>query len=225
MEKTEQTEISPFAVQGVLAALKEVQDTVRAYDTKAQIVGVGFIFSIGIITGFGERLPAMADASALLVAVFWIFAIGPVVLFGMVLYPSRSIAPYLEIEANSVRQYLLLQTNGITRVERFRPGSQSLRLAKGDRLRDHETVGPAGVEAASLSPRSLGHRGNLPRGSHHSYLAFIGGIPSALTEWLWRRSQSRLCLHAAGDRLHSAAIGRLSQGSRQVRNELCTREG
>ncbi len=33
MEKTEQTEISPFAVQGVLAALKEVQDTVRAYDT------------------------------------------------------------------------------------------------------------------------------------------------------------------------------------------------
>jgi hypothetical protein len=35
MEKTEQTEISPFAVQGVLAALKEVQDTVRAYDTGA----------------------------------------------------------------------------------------------------------------------------------------------------------------------------------------------
>ena len=66
MEKTEQTEISPFAVQGVLAALKEVQDTVRAYDTKAQIVGVGFIFSIGIITGLGERLPAMADFSALL---------------------------------------------------------------------------------------------------------------------------------------------------------------
>ncbi len=53
MEK-EQTEISPFAVHAVLAALKEVQDTVRAYDTKAQIVGVGFIFSIGIITGFGE---------------------------------------------------------------------------------------------------------------------------------------------------------------------------
>ena len=103
MEKTEQTEISPFAVQGVLAALKEVQDTVRAYDTKAQIVGVGFIFSIGIITGFGERLPAMADVSGLLVALFWIFAIGPVVLFGLVLYPSRAIAPHLETEADSVR--------------------------------------------------------------------------------------------------------------------------
>ena len=103
MEKTEQTEISPFAVQGVLAALKEVQDTVRAYDTKAQIVGGGFIFSIGIITALGERLPAMADFSALLVAVFWIFGIGPVILFGMVLYPSRSIAPYLETEAASIR--------------------------------------------------------------------------------------------------------------------------
>ncbi len=63
----------------------------------------GFIFSIGIITGFGERLPATADVGALLVALFWIFAIGPVVLFGLVLYPSRSLAPHLETEADSVR--------------------------------------------------------------------------------------------------------------------------
>ncbi len=104
MEKTEQTEISPFVAQSVLSALKEVQDTVRAYDTKAQIVGVGFIFSIGIITGFGERLPAMADASALVVALLWIFTIGPVVLFGMVLYPSRAVAPHLETEADSIRR-------------------------------------------------------------------------------------------------------------------------
>ena len=31
MEKTEQTEVSPFAVQGVLAALKEVQDNERGF--------------------------------------------------------------------------------------------------------------------------------------------------------------------------------------------------
>jgi len=37
-----------FAENCILAALKEVQDTVRAYDTKAQIVGVGFIFTMAL---------------------------------------------------------------------------------------------------------------------------------------------------------------------------------
>ena len=44
MNKSDGMEISSFAEQSVLSALKEVQDTVRAYDTKAQIVGVGYIF-------------------------------------------------------------------------------------------------------------------------------------------------------------------------------------
>ncbi|MCZ6761727.1 MAG: hypothetical protein O7C03_01870, partial [Gammaproteobacteria bacterium] len=63
-----------------------------------------FIFSIGIITGFAERLPAMADVSALTVVLFWIMAIGPVILFGLVLYPSRAIAPHLETETDSLRR-------------------------------------------------------------------------------------------------------------------------
>ena len=46
----------------------------------------------------------LADFSALLLAVFWIFGIGPVILFGMVLYPSRAIAPYLETESDSLRR-------------------------------------------------------------------------------------------------------------------------
>ena len=39
----------------LMASLKEVQDTVRAYDMKAQIVGVGYIFAIGIIINLGTR--------------------------------------------------------------------------------------------------------------------------------------------------------------------------
>ena len=50
-----------FAEDCMLAALKEVQDTVRAYDTKAQIVGVGFIFTIGVIVNIGSRLPDQPD--------------------------------------------------------------------------------------------------------------------------------------------------------------------
>ncbi len=37
----------------LMASLKEVQDTVRAYDMKAQIVGVGYVFAIGIIINLG----------------------------------------------------------------------------------------------------------------------------------------------------------------------------
>ena len=33
--------LEPEKAQGLFAALKEAQDTVRSYDTKAQIVGVG----------------------------------------------------------------------------------------------------------------------------------------------------------------------------------------
>jgi len=39
----------------LMASLKEVQDTVRAYDTKAQIVGVGYIFAIGIIIDLADQ--------------------------------------------------------------------------------------------------------------------------------------------------------------------------
>ena len=96
MEVSKPSTVSPFAAQCMLSALKEVQDTIRAYDTKAQIVGVGFIFSIGIITAFAGRfLPKDVEAEPLLVVLFWILAIGPIVMFGAVLYPTRKIAPRL----------------------------------------------------------------------------------------------------------------------------------
>ena len=37
----------------LMASLKEVQDTVRAYDMKALIVGGDYIFAIGIIFNLG----------------------------------------------------------------------------------------------------------------------------------------------------------------------------
>ncbi len=39
----------------LMASLKEVQDTVRAYDTKAKIVDVGYIFAIGIIIDLADQ--------------------------------------------------------------------------------------------------------------------------------------------------------------------------
>ncbi len=93
----------------LLAALKEAQDTVRAYDSKAQIVGVGFIFSIGVITNFGAMIPSEWEIGALGLILGWTLAIGPIVLFGMVLYPSRSIAPALGPRVDAVKHTYYLR--------------------------------------------------------------------------------------------------------------------
>jgi len=97
----------PFSEQAcLLAALKEAQDTVRAYDTKAQIVGVGFIFSIGVITNFSAQMPKDPQFTAIGLILLWVLAIGPVALFGFVLFPSRKTAPALGDAADSVRYVL-----------------------------------------------------------------------------------------------------------------------
>jgi hypothetical protein len=77
----------------MMASLREVQDTIRAYDTKAQIVGVGYIFAVGIITNLGTRIPNMPDFGLLAVFLAWLLFIVPIVLFGAVLYPTRKVAP------------------------------------------------------------------------------------------------------------------------------------
>lgn len=68
----------------------EAQAAVRAYDTKAQIVGVGYIFSLSITGRIGELLPG-ADTTADLWTILaaWAVVIMPIILFGRVLYPTR----------------------------------------------------------------------------------------------------------------------------------------
>lgn len=79
----------------LMASLKEVQDTVRAYDTKAQIVGVGYIFAIGIIFNLGGRIANMPEMTTVTITFAWLVFIFPIALFGAVLYPSRKAAPSL----------------------------------------------------------------------------------------------------------------------------------
>ncbi len=99
-----------FAANCMLAALKEVQDTVRAYDTKAQIVGVGFIFTIGVVTNIGAKLPNQPELTTLFLILIWVLAIGPVILFGVVLYPSRSMAPTVGDETEDIRHNYYVAT-------------------------------------------------------------------------------------------------------------------
>ena len=77
-------------------ALTEAQATVRAYDTKAQIVGVGYVFALGIVGSVERLIPKSAETDWLAIAFAWIIVILPILLFGYVLYPSRKTAPRLD---------------------------------------------------------------------------------------------------------------------------------
>ena len=74
----------------LLAALQEAQSVVRSYDTKAQIVGVGYILALNLVLHFGDLLPTHAPLGPLFFAVVWGVVIMPILQFGQVLYPSRT---------------------------------------------------------------------------------------------------------------------------------------
>jgi hypothetical protein len=73
----------------LLAALQEAQSVVRSYDTKAQIVGVGYILALNLVLHFGDLLPTRAPLGPLFFAGVWGIVIMPILQFGQVLYPSR----------------------------------------------------------------------------------------------------------------------------------------
>ena len=83
----------PLKTQRLQAALKEAQDTVRFYDTKAQIVCVGYIFAFNIIQSFAGVAPkagATLLAEPLRILIIWVLVFVPIVMFARVLYPSRN---------------------------------------------------------------------------------------------------------------------------------------
>ena len=77
------------ADQRLLSALQEAQSLVRAYDTKAQILGVGYILALNLVLHFDDLLPARGPIGPLFIAVVWGIVLLPILQFGLVLYPSR----------------------------------------------------------------------------------------------------------------------------------------
>lgn len=92
MEKTDDKDILTF----LHASLNETQSTVRAYDTKAQIVGIGYIFALGIVFQFASKVDRATILTPDQIILAWVFIIVPIILFGAVLYPTRKIVPSLQ---------------------------------------------------------------------------------------------------------------------------------
>lgn len=78
------------------ASLNETQSTVRAYDTKAQIVGIGYIFALEIVFQFAAKIDLATSLTPAEVILAWTFIVVPIILFGAVLYPTRKIVPSLQ---------------------------------------------------------------------------------------------------------------------------------
>ncbi len=87
-------------------SLAEAQTTVRAYDTKAQIVGVGYIFALGIVESFEALLPEASELNLLTLLVACT-AILPILLFGFVLYPSRKSAEKFANQSEATPEHVL----------------------------------------------------------------------------------------------------------------------
>lgn len=103
------TEISQEQSLALLKdSLKDAQDTVRAYDTKAQIVGVGYIFSLNVISQVGQIIPDKPmDTNVFSILVPWAFVIIPIVLFGWVLYPTRNTSKLLRASSERASKHIL----------------------------------------------------------------------------------------------------------------------
>ncbi len=87
-------------------SLAEAQATVRAYDTKAQIVGVGYIFALGVVGSFEGLLPEASELNLLTLSVAC-SAILPILLFGFVLYPSRKSAEKFAVQSEETPEHVL----------------------------------------------------------------------------------------------------------------------
>ncbi len=77
-------------------ALGEAQIVVRSYDTKSQIVSVGYLFALGVIGRFDVGLQSSSETNTVTVLAFWFVVVLPIVVFGYVMHPTRGSAPDLE---------------------------------------------------------------------------------------------------------------------------------
>lgn len=88
-------------------SLAEARTSVRSYDIKAQIVGVGYAFALGVVAGTGDWFPKRADGDLLPIVVFWGIVMAPLILFGFVLHPTRKTAPKLDVTSGNQPEFVL----------------------------------------------------------------------------------------------------------------------
>ncbi len=104
-------------VSFLYASLKEAQDNIRTYDTKAQIVGIGYIFTISMLTKLMDM--SFLHSNVILTSLEYFLMLAPIVLFASVLYPTRKLAPSILRNRNNVKGMYYPNPNDIDSVDSF----------------------------------------------------------------------------------------------------------
>ncbi len=81
------TDDNQHAITCLLHAVDSAQASARAWDVRAQIAGIGYIFSIGVINSIEADLVSRSLPSHLLDFALLLFFIIPIIGFGYVLFP------------------------------------------------------------------------------------------------------------------------------------------
>ena len=116
---TQQSSSESEQLSFLMSALEEAQSSIRAFDTKAQIVGIGYIFTVGIITTIGSMNPDQVPFTTSTVTLAWLLVMVPIVLFGTVLYPSRRMAPKLGEKSKHVKRLYHVSIDYIKNVDSY----------------------------------------------------------------------------------------------------------
>lgn len=114
-----------LATDSLMAVLAEAQQTVRSYDTKAQIVGVGYIFALGVVMRSGDNIPVPVEYAGLYVFAGWMIIVVPILMFALVLYPSRVDKVTENLDAHSVSGTMYFDPRKFSNIEAYVDAVQS----------------------------------------------------------------------------------------------------
>jgi hypothetical protein len=105
--------LPPHAITCLLDALRSTQEVIRAYDTKAQIMGIIFILSINFVLALLRELVGIGPIPPAATLTLVPLVLLPLGLFGFVLYPTSNPATQLALgDAPVRRSYFVLRPEG-----------------------------------------------------------------------------------------------------------------
>ena len=90
-----------------------MEESDKNYDTKSQIVGVGYIFAINVVFAVGAKIPGQLELTLITVVLAWGIIILPILLFGHVLYPTRRFAPRLDKSSSSADHVFYVRSEDV----------------------------------------------------------------------------------------------------------------
>lgn len=93
----------PHTITCLIDALRNTQDTIRSYDTKAQIMGILFILSVNFLVPLVREMVGGAALPATALLTIAALVLVPLCLFGFVLYPANNPADSIALGRAAVR--------------------------------------------------------------------------------------------------------------------------